>query len=353
MLSGILSVLSLVVAIWMFPSIWFLFIKNQIDLDIRFEPRYVVVGDAVRVHCVIKNKSWLPCPFVEISIHLPRGLSASPSTDKNFMIFKTTLKPLTEMEVISTCYAVRRGFQQFENHPVYVRINEGLGLRVLILSKSAQSHLTVMPSFTDQTDRKLELRNLSGSIEQFHWLHPDESLLRGIREYQLGDPFKYIAWQASAASGKWMVKQFSASTEAVVCLILNAQMFDDYWSGARHDEFDRLSEMVTTYASQLQARGFELKFATNAVWHINPNKSYFGRQSASSIRVVLGELSPYASTEFISLWKAYTEIAPVSETVLIFTSYEGPEWQYLLDTERRKGRYTEVIWGPDPILLNP
>jgi hypothetical protein len=328
-------------------------VKDKIDLDLRFHPKYAAVGDTVEIYCYLRNRSWLPCPFVEIQIQLPEGLAVSLSEPNRIIRFSTNLDRRQEMEVKFQCYAVKRGSQRLQNYPVYVQINEGLGLHILVLSKSLDSHLVVMPSFAENTVKQPQMMALAGRIEQFHWLHPDESLLRGFREYQPGDPFKWVAWQASAAHGSWMVKQFSASTEAVVCLILNAQMFADYWSGARHSEFDRLCEMVSVYAKELETRGFELRFATNGVVRGSPSRVLFGQHSALSIRALLGEVDPYASRDFLTLWDEYTASAPTSETAVIFTSYEGREWGREMAQEQRKGRNIEMVFGPDPVLAEP
>lgn len=53
--------------------------------------------------------------------------------------------------------------------------------------------------------------------------------LREIREYQSGDPFKRLAWKASARRGKLMVREFDLEERDVVWVVLDASV--ELWSG--------------------------------------------------------------------------------------------------------------------------
>ncbi len=53
--------------------------------------------------------------------------------------------------------------------------------------------------------------------------------LREIREYQAGDPFKRLAWKASARRGRLMVREFDLEERDVVWLVLDASV--ELWAG--------------------------------------------------------------------------------------------------------------------------
>jgi len=348
-----LLALALLLGIWVLPRLWLALIRNKITVDVKFSPTYVTVGEKVEVFCLLRNRSWLPCPFLELGVELPEGLSLMLERDDRYLRYVTFVQAHQELEFHAVCFARKRGYQPLYHHPVVVKMNEGLGLTLLMLSKAQQNSMTVMPERTVENVNWFQLQEISGRIEQFHWLQPDETLIRGIREYHPGDPFKYIAWQASASEGQWMVKQFSASTEAVVCLLLNAQMFQEYWSGTRHEEFDRLCEMVQAYAFELENRGYRLEFCTNAILNSNPTAHFFSNQTARSIGALLGELKPYAALDFMDLWKGYVRTAPAHETFVTFTSYWESSWDLALAEEQRLGRHVERVFGPDLLVEAP
>jgi uncharacterized protein (DUF58 family) len=53
--------------------------------------------------------------------------------------------------------------------------------------------------------------------------------LRELRDYQAGDPFKRIAWKATARRGRLMVREFELEERDVVWLVLDASV--ELWSG--------------------------------------------------------------------------------------------------------------------------
>lgn len=53
--------------------------------------------------------------------------------------------------------------------------------------------------------------------------------LREIREYQFGDPFKRIAWKASARRGQLLVREFDLEEREVIWLVLDASV--ELWAG--------------------------------------------------------------------------------------------------------------------------
>lgn len=78
--------------------------------------------------------------------------------------------------------------------------------------------------------------------------------LREIREYQSGDPFKRLAWKASARRGKLMVREFDLEERDVVWLVLDASV--ELWSGlSGHSPLDVAIEAIATLAENHLERG--------------------------------------------------------------------------------------------------
>ncbi|QQE77157.1 DUF58 domain-containing protein [Alicyclobacillus sp. SO9] len=339
--------LCLVAGVWGFPYLWFAVVRNRIELRTSFTPRYVVVGDEVKLGFTFSNTSLLPCPLVELSVELPPGLSANEDGTGRFIRFRTFVGARQQMDVTVTCYATRRGLQRMQYYPVYLTVNEGFGLQSLYLQRRDESMLRIMPKMLPELAFQPEFQSITGDIERFHWMYQDETRLRGIRDYQPGDPLKYIAWTASASQGKWMTKEFSASTDVSVCLMLNAQMFEDYWMGVRQNEFDALCEMLLTVAVQLHEKRFQVRFVTNAALLRRLRSGTLGNLSAASIRAVLGEVDAIAVESFTKTLIHHAAGESVQQSFLIFTSYEDEELRTIMDEERKKGRLIKVFYGPD------
>jgi uncharacterized protein (DUF58 family) len=78
--------------------------------------------------------------------------------------------------------------------------------------------------------------------------------LRELREHQPGDPFKHIAWKASARRGTLMVRDYEREERDVVWLLLDASI--ELWSGkAGSAPLDLAIDEVAAVAQRHLARG--------------------------------------------------------------------------------------------------
>ncbi len=78
--------------------------------------------------------------------------------------------------------------------------------------------------------------------------------LRELREHQPGDPFKRIAWKASARRGQLMVRDYEREERDVVWLLLDASV--ELWAGALGNApLDAAIDQVAAVAQRHLARG--------------------------------------------------------------------------------------------------
>lgn len=85
-------------------------------------------------------------------------------------------------------------------------------------------------------------------------LSGDGAALRELREHQPGDPFKRIAWKASARRGKLLVRDFEREERDVVWLLLDASV--ELWAGEPgHAPLDLAIDQVASVAQRHLAQG--------------------------------------------------------------------------------------------------
>lgn len=342
--------ISVVTMAWLWPGLWYKFVHNRVTVHLTLSHRYAALGTAVTIECEVENHAWLPCPSVEIVIDLPDGLSAHPEKRVGSLRFRTYLLPRQSVRLRTKCYAHARGFQQFRL-PALLSLNEGFGLRTFFHSQDVAAEIVVLPAYVDGDAAPPAAKALNGSLELFRWLHPDESLFRGVRPYQYGDAIKYMAWRASAATGQWMVKQYSSSTESTVYLVLNAQLFDTHWYGTRKDEFEALASLVATYAKWFESRGFRLHFVANALIPRDPLRQFHGPQSAMGVRLLLGRAEPYANSDFSDLWRRLQTMANPRSQAVVFSSHFTPTHLAMI-AQPRMGLEVAVVPGPTATFPN-
>jgi uncharacterized protein (DUF58 family) len=110
--------------------------------------------------------------------------------------------------------------------------------------------------------------------------------LRELRDHAPGDPFKRIAWKASAKRGKLLVREMEREERAIVWLLMDNSI--DLWAGAPGAApLDRVVEEVGAVASQHLRRGDRVGlvvFASRLRAWIAPDE---GAAHASSLAAAL------------------------------------------------------------------
>lgn len=94
-------------------------------------------------------------------------------------------------------------------------------------------------------------------------LRGDGTSLRELREHQPGDPFRRIAWRATARRGKLLVREFEREERDVVWIVLDVSV--ELWSGPLgRSPLDILIDETAALVSRHLARGDRVGFAAYA-----------------------------------------------------------------------------------------
>jgi uncharacterized protein (DUF58 family) len=92
---------------------------------------------------------------------------------------------------------------------------------------------------------------------------------RELREHQPGDPFKRIAWRASARRGKLVVREFDQDERDVVWIILDASV--ELWGGAVGTApldllIDRVASVINAHLHRADQVGLVIVGARTLAW---------------------------------------------------------------------------------------
>lgn len=326
----------LAAVVWFWNRIWFRVVRNRLTVEVTVSGKAVEVGSALEIAVRIRNDSWLPCPFVQLSIELPAGLSALPDVFHPGIVRTTYLMMRQEVSFATECYGWKRGLQDFRHRPVILRLNEGFGIHELFVSQEVRSQVVVYPPRADTVPELDAFRDINGDVERMRWLLPDESLLRGIRAYEPGDAFKHIAWHASARTGEYMTKQFSSSTDVSVGVILNAQFFEPHWMGTRVETFDELCAVSVALVANLEKLRIPVYFAANAVYPGHVKQQWYGLQQRGSLKWLTGSMLPYTNGDIITTLPLFSKHLPQDAPLFIFTAFLTAAQTRVLSREARR-----------------
>ncbi|WAH43603.1 DUF58 domain-containing protein [Alicyclobacillus fastidiosus] len=341
MLTVLWLVFIVAIMIWVWPRWWASVVQDKVDCIVDFPRHECDISEAVPLKVTLVNRSWLPIPFAEVHVNLPRELSTLQNVGAHHLVFTTYVLMRRRVQIEFTLYGFHRGPAAVKD--VFVRMHEGIGLRNAYVYDHPIAHIAVRPN-PEACPNHLQRFAKQGEQAVDRWLFPDETMFKGVRPYQASDPARHIHWRATARLGKLVAKQFFSSTELDVLLILNAQTTEPHWKGSARDPFEELVGYLTDVALSLERAGARLSFASNASIVGRRGVSLPGRMSGASLRSLLGHVQPYA-TESLSAILTYLvrHQQSMPQQVILFSAFETDEQKKLVNQLRRSGRHIDFV----------
>lgn len=181
----------------------------------RYAPNAVSVGDKVQVELTIWSERRIKRPLVTVHDGLPKGLvmreltpslPVAPSYDQPIRTFYS-FRPM------------RRGVYRWSK--LTVSGTDALGM--ITLERTYETDPVELTVYPAPLPVAVEIQPLSGwgasDVESSNTKGPGLEV-RGLREYSLGDPLRYVHWASSARLGRLMVKEFDASSASLMLMAL-------------------------------------------------------------------------------------------------------------------------------------
>jgi len=198
----------------------------QVETRRRFST-HAFLGERITIDLHVKNKGWLPVPWLELRETLPVAL-AGPNSFQSVI----NLGPRDAANFEYSVEARRRGYYQIG--PLSISTGDILGLSDSLQATSQAEALIVYPRIIPFTAMDIPTQSPQGTLRHTLPLFEDPTRVFGKRGYTSGDSLRRIDWKSSASSGRLQVKLFepSIALETFVVLNLNAE---DYYYRTRVD----------------------------------------------------------------------------------------------------------------------
>ncbi|MFD1676963.1 DUF58 domain-containing protein [Alicyclobacillus fodiniaquatilis] len=333
-----------VVAVLTWPAIWASQIRNKVECTVDFSRHECNIGEALPITVTLINRAWFPLPLIQVQVKLPAELSVAPDVPNQHLSFRTYLLMRRRVQMQFTLYGFARGPATIRN--IYVRMHEGLGLRNVYIYDQSSALVAVRPDPARELPPALNL-TLQGERPYDQWLFPDETMFKGVRNYQFGDPARHIHWRASARLGHFVSKQFFSSTSKEVLLLLNAQTVDPFWLGTHAVAFEQMCREVTATALHLEKQGARLVFATNTVildGGGNWQNRLVRQLNTPSLRSLLAHANKLASAPLTSMLahilQHHRKLPP---HIILFSAFETPKQAQMLERLQKLGMHLDII----------
>lgn len=212
------TVVYLFAGVYILSRFWSQRIKANLHVERRFTD-HVFSGDTVTLDLVVKNKGWLPIPWIVATESLPSELT--PPMPSELL----RLHGFGERHIPYSFMCRHRGY--YPLGPLKVATGDLLGIMPRINQTLEKQYLTVYPKIIPMEQLGLPTRSPLAVLASRSPLFEDTSRVMGVRSYQPGDSQRSIHWSASASAGELLVKRYqpAIARETLICLDLNS---DDY-----------------------------------------------------------------------------------------------------------------------------
>jgi uncharacterized protein (DUF58 family) len=336
------TIFYLFLGIYIVSLVWTRQSANNITCERKFEKR-AFWGEEVPVKLDIKNKGWLPIPWLYIYESLPVELSGG-----SFVKRVISLGPHGAMQIQYMLSAYKRG--HYAVGPFTTKFGDTLGLAEVQELEKQPDYITVYPRIVPLSSVKLPSRSPIGTLRHHQPIFEDPSRMRGKRDYTASDSLRRVDWKASAAVGRLQVKQYepSISLQTSIFLNLNYREYPRHYIDATELSIVVAASLANWVVEQKQSVGL----TTNGVdQHVSNRKvrPIFPRKGRGQLIRILDTLARIQGTEaqpITSLLSQETPNLPWGTTIVVITGQINDAlFDELFQIQRRGQNVTLMITG--------
>lgn len=336
----------------------------------------VNVGEKVAVLASVHNGGRLPVAWVLLEDLLPRrALLQRPPQIRVLgkRLCLAMLRPGARKTFPYQLEFTARGYYQIG--PLVLETGDLFGLHRRWHVAAPPHFVLVYPEVLALEGYDLASRRPIGEVRMTHRLYEDPTRIRGVRDYQPGDPLNRVHWRATARTGRLHSKVYESSSVAGATIVLE---FNQAAYDPRHEPYR--SELAVTTAASLANALYQMDQQVGLVtngrdavdrirregWDPDPRTRNAARRSAEmldhsdrlrpqvvgtcrgpeQLTRILETLARVELTDGLTLAGLVGETAsrmPRDATVLAILPAAPPETAIALGNLRRQGRAVTAI----------
>lgn len=180
------------------------------------------IGQSVNVRITLTNNSRIPVLWLLVedlipkwaTIHFPPTLEIEGERVGVLLMW-----PHSTRELNYTIRCNRRGY--FQIGPTVLETGDLMGLYRRYRVGTKPQFLTVLPKTVEIDDYEISSRRPMGEIRMRDNVMEDPTRLRGIRQWQPGDPMRRVHWSATARTGVLHSKVYEPTSIAGATIVLD------------------------------------------------------------------------------------------------------------------------------------
>ncbi len=210
--AGVLALNAMLARVWTDSVVA---VRSGVDRELK-------LGSLVNVDIALTNHSKIPIIWLLVEDLLPHSaLLHTPSSlgIEGSRVQVMLLWPQQTREIQYTLRCNRRGYYQIG--PTVLETGDLMGLYRRYRVGTQPQYLTVLPQVVSLTGYDIGSRRPIGEIRMRDNVMDDPTRLRGIRQWQPGDPMRSVHWAATARTGTLHSKVYEPSSIIGATLVLD------------------------------------------------------------------------------------------------------------------------------------
>jgi len=252
-----LTILSLLVLGLVFGAkLWTRISLSGIESHSMVDKQKVFPGEKLTLRISAENKKFLP---VWLQVNVPLDGPLCPSSDETTLTKEDSLLWYQGAHFQWELTAKRRGVHQIG--PPHILAGDLFAFFSKEKKAKGFHHIIVYPRLVSLKSFSLPRRDFFGVPGAKSPVH-DPIYILGTRDYQHGQPAKYIHWKASARYHRLQEKVFESTEQEKVLLVVDV---DQFARNRAEEEFEHTLEIVASLAVRLDRRGYAVGLVTNGV----------------------------------------------------------------------------------------
>jgi uncharacterized protein (DUF58 family) len=336
------TIFYLFLGVYIISLVWTGRSARNIALERKFEKR-AFWGEEIPVKLEIRNKGWLPIPWLFVYESLPVELSGG-----SFIKRVLSLGPHRAMQIQYKLSAYKRG--HYAVGPFTTKFGDTLGLAEVQELEKQPDYITVYLRIVPFASVKLPSRSPIGTLRHHQPIFEDPSRVRGKRDYVASDSLRKVDWKASAAIGRLQVKQFEPSISLQTSLFLNLN-YREY--PRHHIDATELSIVVAaSLANWIIEQKQSVGLTTNGICPQISNRMvqplFPGKGRGQLIRILdtLARIQGTDTQSISSLLRQESPNLPWGTTIVVITGEVNEAlFDELFQVQRRGQNVTLIITG--------
>ncbi len=199
----------------------------------EFDRDEVFAGEILYLDQILENTSDSDIPFLQIETMLPNGLQFVFETEDHKPQHESTVQNVGELKahsVLSRRWRVitkQRGSYSAEQVQLHWITNNPVGMDELSNKidpeRGDRNSLLVLPRALESLSELALSPTFTGTATIQNGIISDPMMYCGIRDYELHDPFRSIAWKQSARLGHLVVYKTETPRDDRFNIVLNMQ----------------------------------------------------------------------------------------------------------------------------------